>query len=235
MLESRPIDLDAVYPELQRRLELWSGQGVLRHALSQHPHFSCFLAGGVVRNLCIDPSIPIRDLDFFLAGPDLEAALHVFAEHGRLSKTPYGSPRWHSDREPDQYADLIPIRDFRPGLWPCEDILDVLNQFDFTASALAYDVRTSVSFNPQNGLRDIASRTMRMVRFDYPDEPFVPGAPLTRSAILWFRVLHYASLLGLNVEPLTRRWLTDRIAYRDQLETFSRLFFRPHHGYLACL
>ena len=232
MLESRSIDLEAAYPELQRRLQLWPGNNALRLALSGNPRLACFLAGGAVRNLFVDPALPIKDLDFFLEGPGLESALQVFAQHGRLLETPYGSPRWYPEHEPDRYADLIPIRDFRPGLWQCEDIVDVLNQFDFTASALAYDLRTGAWFNPQNGLRDIRQKTMRMVRFDYPDEPFIPGASLSRNAILWFRVLHYASVLDFNIEPITRQWLGDRMIYRDQAEAFSSLFFRPHHNYL---
>lgn len=229
------MNLASAYPNVLRHLESWSGHGVLSDVMNQFPDLQVFLAGGVIRNCLLDASRPVRDFDFLLDGPSIAPALDIIARHGLLEKTPFGSPRWHPAGDPECYADLIPIRDFRPGLWQCEDIVDVLNQFDYTASALAFNVRTGDSYNPQNGVRDITRRTMRMVRFDFPEEPFRPGTPLTRNAILWFRVLHYATVLDLTVEPLTLQWLRGHRAFQEQLETFAALFFKPCDGYLERL
>jgi hypothetical protein len=230
-----PRDFSAALPEVRRRLAAWAGFEVVQHVLAEHDDLEIFLAGGVIRNLFIDPTRPVKDFDFFLRGASLDKAITVFAQHGRMHETPFGAPRWFPAAEPGRYADLIPIDRFIPGLWKCEDIVDVLNQFDFTASALAFDLRTGTAFNPQNGVRDAVRRTMRMVRFDWPEAPFIPGAPITRNAVLWFRVLHYAKQLGLTIEPLTLAWLRRNRGYSTQSDVFAELFFRPEKGFLAPL
>lgn len=65
-----------------------------------------------------------------------------------------------------------------------------------------------------------------MVRFDFPDGPFILGAPIERNAVLWFRILHYAKHLGLAIEPLTLAWLRRNRGFETQHETF-RSFFGP--------
>jgi hypothetical protein len=186
-----------------------------------------YIAGGVVRNVLLDREVQSKDFDLFLAGEGIEAAIAAWSEQGELDIGPFGSPRWYPERSVRQYCDLIRIDRFSNGLWACEDITDALNQFDFTGNAVAVDLRTGRFFDPQNGRRDLARRIMRSVRFDYPDEPIVLGHPLARLVVLWFRLVHYAGTLGLKIEPITRRWLVDRIAYRDQLGTFARVFFEP--------
>jgi len=228
----RSLDLDSALPGVLQKLGQWSGYEIICRVLSDHPDLRIFLAGGLIRNWFVDPELPARDYDFFLSGPSLAAAIDQFAVHGTMDTTPYGSPRWHPAGDREQYADLIPIEDFRPGLWKCEDIVDVLNQFDFTASAIAFDLQSGQSFDPQNGLRDLLRRTMRMVRFDFPEGPFLPGASITRNAILWFRILHYARALDFKIEPLTLRWLRAQRHLFCQHDLFSTLFFEPREGYL---
>jgi tRNA nucleotidyltransferase (CCA-adding enzyme) len=230
-----PFALSSVYPHVRTRLEWWCGYRALGEVLRACPDVQIFIAGGVVRNCCLETALPLRDYDFFLGGDSIEQALAIFRKYGAMTRTPFGSPRWHPDERPEEYADLISIAEFRPGLWKCEDILDVLNQFDYTASALAFDLRTGVSFDPQNGLRDLLRTTMRMVRFDFPEGPFVPGAVLTRNAILWFRVLHYARTLGFTIEPLTLSWLKQHRDYVCDLAEFEEIFFPPAEGYLTPL
>lgn len=229
------MDLVSAFPEVQGRLQSWVGYEAMAEVLTRCADLKVFLAGGAVRNCFLDRPLRVRDFDFFLDGSSFERALSILERHGVLEQTPYGSPRWHPARIPEHYADLIPIRDFRPGLWPCEDIVDVLNQFDFTASAIAFDLRSGRGFDPQNGLRDLTRHTMRMVRFDYPDGPFIPGATLPRNAILWFRILHYTKTLQFFIEPLTLEWLRARRNYQRYAAAFSELFFQPHEGYFDLL
>ena len=224
-----------MYPAVRRRLEQWAGYEVLSLVLQQCKDVECFLAGGVIRNCVLGLPPPDKDFDFFLDGPSVGRALDIFRKHGELATTPFGSARWHPAGDPERSADLIRIDEFRPGLWRCEDIIDVLNQFDYTASALAFDLRTAQAFNPQNGLRDLGRRTMRMIRFDYPDTSFTAGAELTMNAILWFRILHYARMLSLVIEPLTLRWLRSHREFERHAESFRATFFRPCNGYLEPL
>jgi hypothetical protein len=229
------MELGSAYPAVRRRLESWSGHDALFDVMTRFPDFHVFLAGGVVRNCILGPDYQVRDFDFFLTGPSIGAALELIGQRGVLTQTPFGSPRWHPAGDPECYADLIPIRDFKPGLWQCEDIVDVLNHIDYTASALAFDLRTAAWFDPQNGLRDLLRRTMRMVRFDFPEGPFRQGTTLSRNAILWFRVLHYAAILGLTIEPITLQWLRAHRHFDEQRTTFASVFFEPCKGYLESL
>lgn len=226
------MNLAQAHPTVRRRLENWSGYQALVRALERFTDLRAFLAGGVVRDCLLETSTPLKDFDFFLKGSSIEAAVEFLANQGDLEHTPYGSPRWFPNSNRKQYADLMSIEDFIPGLWKCEDIVDVLNQFDFTANAVAFDLRTGESFDPQNGARDALRRTMKMVRFDYPEGPFIAGAELSRNAVLWFRVLHYARVLGLTIEPFTLEWLKAHRAFNRHAHEFSHLFFRPHLRYL---
>lgn len=226
------MNLALAYPNVRRHLENWGGYQTLMEALARFEDLHVFITGGVIRNCILESTSQPKDFDFFLQGPSIKAAVELFAEKGHLEATPYGAPRWHSISNPAQYADLMSIDDFVPGLWKCENIIDVLNQFDFTANAVAFDLRTGEGFDPQNGFRDALRRRMRMVRFDYPEGPFISGATLSRNAILWFRILHYTRILGFTIEPVTLEWLKMHRALNSQLEAFSLIFFRPDSGYL---
>lgn len=216
------------YPEIRRQLKEWSGFPALVEVMEKYQNLRVYVAGGVIRNVLLGLPCKSKDWDFFLAGPSVNQTNEIFKIYGRLTETPYGASRWYPRNDETQYADLIPVTEFVPGLWRCEDIVDVLNQFDFTANAVAFDLRTHESFDPQNGVRDSARRILRMVRFDYPDGPYIPGATLDRNVILWIRILHYAGVLGLTIEPLTQKWLLSRGDLRSYACEFGRQFFQPN-------
>lgn len=220
--------LSSAYPAVKRRLQEWCGWPVLEEALRLHPSLQVYVAGGAVRNTLMGLTATTKDWDFFLGGASVADSVEHFRKFGRLSETPYGAPRWFPHEESSQYADLIPIQNFVPGLWRCLDIVDVLNQFDFTANAVAFDVFSGVAFDPQNGARDAINRTMKMVRFDYPEGPYITGAKLNRNDVLWFRIVHYASVLDLSIEPITRDWLISRRNAVEVKDEFMREFFLPN-------
>lgn len=215
------------YADIKRSLELWCGYPILAEAMRAFEDLQVYVAGGVVRNALMGNSAVPKDFDFFLQGTNVKDAIDYLGLNGRLQATPYGSPRWYPAIHEKTYADLIPVADFSPGLWACEDIVDVLGQFDFTANAVAFDLRTGEAFDPQNGARDAARHVMKMVRFDYPEGPYAASATLNRNVVLWFRIIHYTSSLKLTLEPLTREWLWARRDYKAQLDDFASLFFRP--------
>lgn len=47
----------------------------------------------------------------------MASVLGVLERHGRVATTPFGSPRWYPDGDPERYADLISIDAFIPRLW----------------------------------------------------------------------------------------------------------------------
>ncbi len=222
----------AVFPALMHLLQSWPGYIALSAVLKDYPNLKIYAAGGVVRDLLLGKSTPPKDFDFLLAGESVDGALALLAEEGRLVETPFGSPRWYPPGQGSCYCDAIPIVRFHNGLWPCADIVDALNQFDFTANAVAFDLRTGQFYDPQNGRRDLLRQTMRAVRFDYPDEPISAATTLTRNAVLWFRILHYAAKLDFEFEPVTRRWLQAHRHYAECLNDFTATFFPPELGRL---
>jgi hypothetical protein len=215
------------FAEIRHQIELWCGYPVLDEVWRHFDDLRIYVAGGAVRNALLGITAVPKDFDFFLQGASITSVIEAFRSNGRLMTTPFGSPRWYPRGNAIQYADLIPIEDFAPGLWPCENIVDVLDQFDFTANAVAFDLRTGEMFDPQNGVRDAKRRVMKMVRFDYPYGPYVPAASLDRNAVLWFRIVHYASVFKLTFEPLTRTWVREHQNYKRHSEEFTQQFFMP--------
>jgi hypothetical protein len=169
---------------------------------------------------------------YCIGGNAPDAALDYLALNRRMGNGPFGSPRWYPVGSEQHYADVVPVGSFYNGLWRCEDIVDVLNQFDFTCNAVALDVRTGCFFDPQNGLRALRRRVMQAVRFDYPDEPILKGHRLTRNAVVWFRILHYAAARHLSIEPVTLEWLRSHCAYQTKAAEFESVFFRLDPNYV---
>lgn len=220
------------FAELGLRLEHWAGHAAWQRVIAQESAAEVYLAGGAVRDAVTRRSGPSSDFDFFVRSSDLDRVIDRLGEAGTLSHSPFGAPRWFPSGDSSHYADIIPIERFRNGLWPCEDITDALNQFDMTANAVAFCLRSGRIFDPQNGLRDARRRIVRAVRFDYPDEPFVEGGDLSRLSVLWCRLVHYAGMLGFGLDPITREWLRANRRYRADVEAFGALFHAVHPGAL---
>lgn len=216
-------------------LAAWSGYAPIQGAMRDHMEVSFFLAGGAVRDTILNNNTIPKDFDLFIGGHGYPAVISQLKAHGKINKGPFGSPRWYPKHNSTDYADIIPIAKFYNGLWRCSDIKDVLNQFDFTGNAIGIDLRNGEIHDPQNGIRDLSRRMMRAVRFDYPDEAILPGHPITRTTVLWFRILHYAALLDLTIEPVTFQWLEDHKDCNNDLDLFEEYFFKPNSSYLAPL
>src|ERR1700691_49424 len=114
-------------------LKAWAGYEALEAAIRECSGVSVYLAGGAVRDLMRFDGRKPKDFDFFLAGAGIERFLECLSIAGDLRVGPFGSPRWFPQGAPDRYADVVPIARFYNGLWSCKDIVDALNQFDFTA------------------------------------------------------------------------------------------------------
>ena len=225
-------DVDDIRDRTFAVLQSWAGYPTVRTLLDRFADLDVFVAGGIPRNVILNMEGASKDVDLFIAGDAAKEALAFLGNAGCLGYGPFGSPRWMPFEE-EQYADVIMIEDFSNGLWRCEGIVDALNQFDFTVNAVAFDLRSGTLYDPQNGMRDAERRVMKAVRFDYPDEPFQLGQILVRPAIVWFRILHYAAKLRLDIEPVTLSWLRDRCAYATGADEFGRIFFPLEPGSLA--
>lgn len=212
-------------------LSEWQGYRIFMEFLAEFQDLQVFLAGGVIRDVLLGRAVKPRDFDFFVPKKYVDLMLPNLQKNGQLEIGPFGSPRW-CPRAEEPYCDIVPIEQFDVGLGRCYNIIDVLKQFDFTGNAVAFDLRNRSFIDPLNGTCDLSSRVMRAVRFDYPAKPFAKGQILTCRAILWFRILHYATILKLDIEPRTRRWLRQNTDCRAEYELFSKLFLASETGAL---
>ncbi len=213
---------------VQSTLQGWSGWSRFCEEIADYPEMQLYLAGGALRDALRGEGASVKDLDFFLEERHLDSLVQALAREGRIEYTIFGSPRWYPPGEEHMFCDLIGIERFHNGLGQCRDILDVLNQFDFTANALAWEVRSLRLFDPANGTRDLERSRMRAVRFDFPNEPVVPGCDLTRPQVLWFRLVHYTARLGLEIEPVTLEWLREQRTAFETKTRYEELFHVLH-------
>jgi hypothetical protein len=204
----------------------WSGYPVFADVMERVPDLEIYLAGGAVRNLALGQE-KVRDFDLFLGGPGLAEAVDRITRVGRVTRGVYGNIHWKPDADEPVRADMILIPTFKQ-IRPATDMVDALNQFDFTGNAIAVDLRRGDVLDPQNGIEDMRRRIMRTIRFDQPDMPIKPDHVLTYSVCTWFRVLHYAAALRLEIEPVTMGWLLAHRHYRVHREAFSKEFKPPH-------
>jgi transcriptional regulator with XRE-family HTH domain len=231
---SADLDIRRLHAVVRKALRAWSGYETLHAVMQECRGVSVYLVGGALRDLLLPGNRRPKDFDLFLGGSGVEQFIDRLARCGDMTFGPFGSPRWHPSGVSDRYADVVPISRFNNGLWRCDDIVDALNQFDFTANAIALDLRSPRLFDPQNGLRDLRLSIIRAVRFDYPDEPIAQGIGLTRLCVLWFRLIHYARVLGFRVDPVTQRWLNDHSFFSRRADLFAATFFEPYtDGVLA--
>lgn len=214
------IKIEQLFTDLVR----WPGYSAI-HTLVERDDVDLYLAGGAVRNLIIGEQ-KIKDYDFFVNSSDKKNVLEYLSKQGKVVFGPFGSPRWYPHGDTEIYCDLIWINEFYNGLWHCKDIVDVLNQFDFTANAVAVDIKSARVFNPENGLRDIENKTIRAVRFDYPNEPISESTSLNRLEVLWIRLLHYANKYNMKIEPITKAWIEDNYSFKKSIPKFEKLFFK---------
>lgn len=208
---------------LNKSLSKWRGYRTVQSLLDSDNN-QIYLAGGAIRNQLVGHKT-VKDYDFFALSQDKGIVLDVLSKNGSLTFGPFGSARWLPEGESSTYCDFIWIDEFYNGLWHCKDIIDVLNQFDFTANAIGLDLRTSEVYDPQNGIRDLDFGVMRAVRFDYPNDPISIRSSISRLEVLWFRIQYYSIKYNLEIEPVTKTWIIENSNFIQKKDEFQKLFF----------
>ena len=188
--------------------------------------FELYVSGGAVRDYFISPNFLLKDIDLFFKGDPMRF-IKVLKKNGKITTGPFGSLRWFPNNEDVIYYDIISIVDFNNGVEKCEEINDVLNQFDFTSNSIAFSLNTGEFFNPINGLLDIKNEKLKLVRFDYPNEKISKIVDISRVSVLWFRAIHYSNKLGFEIEKNTTSWLIKNKSCYNDLDKFKEYFFMP--------
>jgi hypothetical protein len=208
------------------RFRAWPGALGINQAMSAFPQVDTFVAGGAVRDAPGARNSMPKDFDLFIGGAGAPLFVASLAKFGTVTYGPFGSPRW-SPFGAEPYADVILIDRFNNGVEACTDIDGVLRQFDFTANAVAVNLRTYAFHDPCGGVADYRNGIMRAVRLDYPDEPIAEGSPLTRMTVLWMRLMHYSARLGLTPDATTRAWLFANAWRARHRDAFAEALFEP--------
>jgi len=186
------------------------------------------IAGGIVRNAFTNAKNNNTDIDLFVTREGFNQLNDFISSTGTIIENPYGSIRWYPVSGRDIYYDIMIIEEWDQGLWRCENIYDVLNQFDFTANALAVDIKTLEFFNPLNGLIHARRKELRAIRYDYPEKSVSPAISLSRNSIRWFRYYYYAKKMEFSIEPITMKWIEDNAFRRVDIDLFKKYFFDPY-------
>jgi hypothetical protein len=219
------MDFSKLIPEMKNRHK--SVEDVFKIASELGPN-NLFVAGGVVRDFCCGKTGMKGDIDLFISDTAYKAIDDLQNSYGKKTQNQFGGDRWYPVENDTFYYDMIIISDFYHGLWRCADITDVLNQFDITANAIAFDLCNGELFDIQNGIRDANNKILRAVRFDFPDIQASPKIQISRNSILWFRYNHYAKKLGYTIEPITMKWLMENRFRMEDIDIFKKFFFNPH-------
>lgn len=209
-----------------RGLSQLNSFSIILNLLKENEGIELYIAGGYVRDYFISKNLKIKDVDIFYKG-DSEGFIDGLKRNGILRRGPFGSLRWFPSNEKNIYYDIISIVDFENGVEKCNDINDVLKQFDFTANSLAISLNTGEFFNPLNGLLAIEKKQIEIVRFDYPNEKISQSIDISRVSVLWFRLLHYSNKLKFGIEEQTFLWLRQNRDCFYDLEIFKEYFFSP--------
>jgi tRNA nucleotidyltransferase/poly(A) polymerase len=198
---------------------------VFQEFLNVHDDFELYVAGGYVRNLYLKHNDFSKDIDLFYKG-DLTKLMTKLKDQGRLVKGPFESFRWYP-KEGDIYYDIISILEFNNGVENCNNMNDVLKQFDFTANSISFCLKTGSLYNPIDGLNHINSKIIKAVRLDYPNTLLSDRVPISRTSVLWHRLLHYSNKLDFEIEKDTYQWILMNKKYHKDIEIFKKYFFKP--------
>lgn len=222
-MPSQSFKMSTVINKVVAELDAWTGFETFRMAMDKYPHLEVYLVGGVIRNVILDLNVSQKDLDFVIVGDQADPFICELNRYGDINYGQFCSPRWHPNRN-EVYCDLMDLKKWDTGLSKCENICDVLRQFDFTGNALALDLRVNKLYDPVEGTKDLERKLLRGVRFDFPDLPIRIDTKLTKMAIHWFRYLLYAQRLNLQIDIGTTTWIKKNVHFLDQLDIYCLEF-----------
>ncbi|MGD0279888.1 MAG: CCA tRNA nucleotidyltransferase [Smithella sp.] len=195
--------------------------------ISEYDNLDIYIAGGCIRDLIINEHRKIHDFDLFINGSELliEKFLARLCSVGKLTNGPFGAPRLYF--KDTIYWDIVPFYKFVVSNHEIRDINDLLMNFDFTANAIALDIKTRNLINPLNGIKDIESKILRATHFNFPEKNVSDNIKLSTLSVFWFRLVHYQSYLNFKFDNRTMDWIILNKYRINDIELFKKHFFVP--------
>lgn len=187
-----------------------------------------FVCGGYLRDYILSGKFG-KDIDVFIPCTPLEFQdlLIYLSSFGRIEYGQYGSPRFYPNECKNSYIDIVPFYNFIVADNEITDINSLLDNFDFSANAIAYNLKNNTLIDTHNGLKDINNRVLRALRTDFPEKYLPEPINLSTNTVFWFRLLNYQNALKFVFEENTKKWILDNAwRYRD-IEIFKQYFFEP--------
>lgn len=187
-----------------------------------------YICGGYLRNLLM--GIDVKDIDVFVNCDEVrfKKFLEYLRNFGTIEYGQYGSPRFYYKNNKIQYVDIVPFYNFIVGRNKVTNVNELLDNFDFTANALAWNIHETVLIDPLNGQKDIHDKIIRAVRLDFPEKQVSSSIDLSAVSVFWFRLLHYQNKLNFTFERKTQNWIVKNKWRFKDINTFKKYFFSPN-------
>lgn len=189
-----------------------------------------YICGGYIRDYLIGGETG-KDIDIFIdcTQEELNELTQYLSSYGRIGYGPYGSPRYYPSSAPDNYyIDIVPFYNFIVSEKRVTNINDLLHNFDFTANAVAIDIRTKSLYDPEHGSKDINDRILKAIRTDFPEKKVSETVDLSTNTVFWFRLLHFQNKLGFSFDSNTEKWILDNRNRLNEIDRFTEHFFKPN-------
>lgn len=209
-------------------LNLQSSDPIFQKFKEYSTIYKIYVCGGFLRNLIMGVS-DNKDVDIFVdcSMEEFRCFVEDMASYGKMEYGQYGSPRLYIDDSTVEYIDIVPFYNFIVAGKPLLTIEDILQNFDFTANAIAWDFANEELLDPLNGFDDIKNGLLRAVRFDFPEMSVSDNIRLSAVSVFWFRLLHYQNLLGLSFDAITEKWILENKRRMKDYKLFCKHFFKP--------
>ncbi|MBD5226357.1 MAG: CCA tRNA nucleotidyltransferase [Bacteroidales bacterium] len=189
-----------------------------------------YVCGGFIRDYLIGGA-PGKDIDVFVncTQEQLTDFTRHLSSYGRIEYGQYGSPRYYPSASGEGgYIDIVPFYNFIVADEPVTDLEGLLHNFDFSANALAWDIKREIMYDPENGSSDIKNKILRAIRTDFPEKKVSASIDLSTNTVFWFRLLHFQQRLGFTFDPATEKWIIENRQRFSDLGKFADYFFRPN-------
>lgn len=187
-----------------------------------------YVCGGFMRDYFMGKPVS-KDIDIFIncSRAKMKNFVELLGQYGKVVYGQYESPRFFPDDFKELYVDIVPFYNFIVPKESINDIESLLSNFDITANAIGYEIKSKTLFNPVRGIEDIRDGILRAVRLDFPEKPVSEEISLSAVSVFWFRLLHYQYKLGFRFSPETERWILENKWRYQDLDAFKQYFFEP--------